>query len=63
MKLTAREFNDKPAEAFRMAEKGEPVIIYHGRYPHVVFELRARDRGEAMRQDYEEILATDGQNE
>ena len=44
MKLTAKEFTKKPAEAFRRAEKGEVVVINHDRYPTVVFELTARER-------------------
>jgi len=44
VKLTAKEFTKKPAEAFRLAEKGETIVINHDRYPTVVFELTARAR-------------------
>ena len=42
---TAEEFNKKPQEAYRQADKGEPVKINHNRYPDVIFELKARERG------------------
>ena len=42
---TAEEFNKKPQEAYRQADKGEPVKINHNRYPNVIFELKARERG------------------
>jgi hypothetical protein len=42
---TAEEFNKKPQEAYRQADKGEPVKINHNRYPDVIFELSARERG------------------
>jgi len=32
MKLTAKEFNNSPASAFRAADKGEDVIITHDRF-------------------------------
>ncbi len=55
MKITAENFSKQPALAYRKAEKGEEVTINHNRYPGVVFILSARERGEAMREDYEEI--------
>lgn len=42
---TAEEFNKKPQEAYREADKGLPVKINHNRYPNVIFELTARERG------------------
>lgn len=55
MKLTAKEFNKRPEQAYHSAEKGNEVIINHDRYKGVVFLLTARERGEAMALDYAEI--------
>ncbi len=59
MKTTAKEFNSKPESAYRAADKGETVTINHDRYKDVVFELTARERGEAMALDSAKIEKDD----
>lgn len=44
MRLTAKEFNKRPEQAFRAADKSEQVIINNDRYKDKIFELTARDR-------------------
>jgi len=44
MRLTANEFNKKPLQAYRTADRGEEVTINHDRYPDKVFKLRAEDK-------------------
>lgn len=44
MKTTADQFNKKPQDVYRAADKGETVTINHDRYKDKVFELTARDR-------------------
>jgi len=57
MNITAKQFRDKPAEPYRMAEKGETVVINHDRYPTVVFELTARARCcELKKEDEDELV-------
>jgi len=45
MKVTAKEFRDRPEKVYRAADKGEPVIINHDRYKDKIFNLTARERG------------------
>lgn len=42
--FTAEDFSNKPALAYREADKGNTVTINHSRYPDVIFELTARAR-------------------
>lgn len=32
MKITAKDFNNNPAQAYRAADKGEEVVITHDRF-------------------------------
>lgn len=42
--ITAKEFNKRPAQAFREADKVGAIKINHDRYPDKIFFLESRDR-------------------
>lgn len=44
IKITAKEFHERPKSVYRAADKGERVIINHDRYEDIVFEIIARER-------------------
>jgi len=44
--MTAQEFKQNTGDAWRAAYKGDTVIINNDRFPDVVFEITARERGQ-----------------
>jgi hypothetical protein len=49
MKITAKQFNLNPAQAYRAADKGESVVITNSRYPDVEFVLTAENKDECTK--------------